>query len=352
MDEEMAQTLFHEGAFLIIADMPINTEFGFDWNSWNTGPKFQGVKMIPPGMHYVFYCAKNKFNDSAPRSGFFVNFKRHEIITKKWCHIQEQIVDDEKSEQEVIALKARIKDLDPNLAPYPYETLKKWISLSDKLNSDLLDKLNPLSGIITSVPSMVIDNSSETKKPNLDKDGLPVMKTVTGTEIRFTSIPKNWFPVDASPSEISHHSIDSSYILGIILKSYQRQLDILGELQYAFICFVVGQNYEAFEQWKKLVHVLCYCDENMSQYAELYNSFLMILYYQILEIPQDFFVDIVTSNNFLVSTLNVLFNSITTCSLDDAFKLHANKFRKYLTKKFKWNFKNDPEDWSPVVVDI
>lgn len=30
-------------------------EFGIDCNEWVTGPKFKGIKMIPPGLHCVFY---------------------------------------------------------------------------------------------------------------------------------------------------------------------------------------------------------------------------------------------------------------------------------------------------------
>ena len=40
---------------LIILDMPVGTEFGIDYNSWHVGPKFKGVKMIPPGLHFVYY---------------------------------------------------------------------------------------------------------------------------------------------------------------------------------------------------------------------------------------------------------------------------------------------------------
>ncbi len=28
------------------------------------------------------------------------------------------------------------------------------------------------------------------------------------------------------------------------------QTEVLGELQFAFLCFLVGQNYDCFEQWK------------------------------------------------------------------------------------------------------
>ena len=55
MDQELAKSLFAEGAALVLLDVPERTEFGIDYNCWTVGPKFKGVKMIPPGFHFVFY---------------------------------------------------------------------------------------------------------------------------------------------------------------------------------------------------------------------------------------------------------------------------------------------------------
>ena len=42
-------------AFLLCLDVPEKTEIGIDYNSWHTGERFKGIKMIPPGVHFVFY---------------------------------------------------------------------------------------------------------------------------------------------------------------------------------------------------------------------------------------------------------------------------------------------------------
>lgn len=55
MDQETANHLFEEGGILVFLDVPPGTEFGIDYNSWNVGTEFKGVKMIPPGVHFVFY---------------------------------------------------------------------------------------------------------------------------------------------------------------------------------------------------------------------------------------------------------------------------------------------------------
>lgn len=42
-------------ATILCLDVPEGTEFGIDKHCWRAGPKFKGVKLIPPGLHYVFY---------------------------------------------------------------------------------------------------------------------------------------------------------------------------------------------------------------------------------------------------------------------------------------------------------
>ena len=55
MDPEMAQRLFESGSTFVFLDVPPGTEFGIDLTSWNVGQKFKGVKMIPDGIHYIYW---------------------------------------------------------------------------------------------------------------------------------------------------------------------------------------------------------------------------------------------------------------------------------------------------------
>lgn len=106
ISNEMAKTLFFEGAILVCRDVPQGTEFGIDYNSWNVGPKFKGVKMIPPGFHFVFYAAVNNSGQTAPRTGFFQYFVQREIIVKKWDANIEDLVDQTLSAEETERIRA------------------------------------------------------------------------------------------------------------------------------------------------------------------------------------------------------------------------------------------------------
>ena len=106
MDNEIAQELFFEGAVILFLDVPPRTEFGIDYNSWNVGEKFKGVKMIPPGFHFVFYAAVGKSGQSAPRTGFFHYFKRREIVVKKWDAEKEDVVNQDMSDEELNRMRS------------------------------------------------------------------------------------------------------------------------------------------------------------------------------------------------------------------------------------------------------
>lgn len=49
---------------------------------------------------------------------------------------------------------------------------------------------------------------------------------------------------------------------------------LLGELQLSFVCLLMAQNFSGFNQWKKLVHLLCSCSELMSEKPDLFIEFM------------------------------------------------------------------------------
>ena len=55
MDPETAKKLFESGANVILLNVPPGTEIGIDMQSWRTGPEFKGIKMIPSGLHFIYF---------------------------------------------------------------------------------------------------------------------------------------------------------------------------------------------------------------------------------------------------------------------------------------------------------
>jgi A1 cistron-splicing factor AAR2 len=55
MDQESARAHFEHGAFFIFDAAPAGLDFGIDQHTWQIGPQFKGLKMIPPGLHFIHY---------------------------------------------------------------------------------------------------------------------------------------------------------------------------------------------------------------------------------------------------------------------------------------------------------
>ena len=57
--------------------------------------------------------------------------------------------------------------------------------------------------------------------------------------------------------------------------------EVLAELQFSFVCFLCGQHYDSFEQWKVLLRLICSCDEAMVKYPDLYLALIMDMHFQV-----------------------------------------------------------------------
>ncbi|NWH65027.1 AAR2 protein, partial [Geococcyx californianus] len=202
-------------------------------------------------------------------------------------------------------------------------SLKKWVSLSSCLSEAAVRRLQPESGHICAFSEVLpvaagrhSRDRAEQRLPRFDAEcrsygeglaRLPRMEPRPGTRIRFTELPARVYPEGATPEEITRHSMDLSYALERVIEQRcaHRPLDLLAELQFAFICFLIGNVYDAFEHWKRLLNILCRSENAIGKYQDLYINLISVLYHQLNEIPADFFVDIVSQDNFLTSTLQV-----------------------------------------------
>ncbi|XP_073679537.1 protein AAR2 homolog [Garra rufa] len=372
MDPEVARGLFEEGATLVLLGVPEGTELGLDYKTWTLGPRFRGVKMIPPGLHFLHYCSANSngaFNEIGPKMGLFLSLKPREVLVAHW-NMREEDLEFSEDPEEAERIRANLRELDGYLGPYPYDTLRKWVSLTDRLSQEVAIALQPLSGRVCAfsdvVPELNLTHTKDREEQNLPRndrecqsmkeglDRLPRMKQREGTELRFSNIPKQAYPPGATPAQITEYSMDRSYALNSMLESHYKEqpLNVLGELQFAFVCFLVGNVYEAFEHWKCLLALLCRSEEAMKERKDLYLGLIAVLYHQLGEIPPDFFVDIVSQSNFLTSTLQDFFQFASGPGVDSTLRKRAEKFKVHLTKKFRWDFDVDLDECAPVVVEL
>ena len=82
----------------------------------------------------LFLSAVSKEGQVAPRTGFFHVFQRKELLVKQYDPNMEDISPEPPHPALVQRLKDNLKELDCFLGPFPYESWKKWISLTGHIS--------------------------------------------------------------------------------------------------------------------------------------------------------------------------------------------------------------------------
>lgn len=304
----------------------------------------------------------SKDGQLSPRTGFFHHFESKETLIKIFDQSSEDFSTEQLSND--IINQYRIENLpyfDQYLGPYPFEEYKKWISLTDLISEEVVKRVNSDSKLIRSVSAIIPKefvshkNKMECDVSKNDLNDLD-FKIDPKYKLKFIDIEQlKAYPTNSTPDQITSHKIDNSFLLEQIINIYDKnENQVLGELQITFIVFFLGQNYEAFEQWKKLFQLICKSSSAMKNRAEFFINFIRVIYYQLKEVPSETFVDILENNNFLLSCCRDFFLNIynQTDQLDSNLIRKCKQLQEHLTKQYEWEFDVEPDDEAPVVVDL
>lgn len=361
IDPYVAQHMLQVGATLIIAGVPVGTEFGIDLSSYEVGERFRGVKMIPPGPHYVFCAARDSYGTTAPRVGFAHYFKPCEIVVREWDLQTEElrIRQCEDIELEKQRIRENLKDLDRFLAPYDFKELAKWKSLTDTITEDVLCRCTPQSGFIRN--SMEFLSCPDSERPRGGAPGnyknlpyvadeselLPNLKPLPDTALNFKELPPR-IPKGVAPSEVTRHHLDCIEAVDAFFAKFSDQIEAIQEIQLAFIFFCSGYSVDSLAHWRKTLNLLSNSETAVDKYMLFYMKYLEILQFQLPELPEELMEQ--TKNNTVCRDVRSLLQNCAVAGLH----ISADRMAKRLKKTMKWKFDGlldeDPEDM-PVVVD-
>jgi A1 cistron-splicing factor AAR2 len=231
------------------------------------------------------------------------------------------------------------------------DTWTKWVALTSHISPASVARAEPRSGTLSSVAG--VEQAAPPRGAEADDAGAV---GADSDALRFTVIPRRLVPPGASPAQITQHSMDRTYALGHLLQTAwggDWRL-LLGELQLAFVAFLVGYSLSALEQWKALVALLCESAEGTSRWPDLYHEFVAVLYHELLELADDFFADPLTSDSYMAPCLRRLFRNVQEDErAPPALRRRMGGFHRYLSKRFSWDFAADADadEDGPVVVD-
>eukprot|EP00644_Phytophthora_capsici_P016749 jgi/Phyca11/10245/fgenesh1_pm.PHYCAscaffold_47_\ len=334
------------GGFLVCLDVPTATEFGVDYEVFRTGPKFQGVKFLPLGIHFVLFRSREQ--EHGIRQGFFVNVERHaHVIVREWSLEKEELgpprpgLNVENLERAVLSFQ-----LDSGLGPYPKQHLKTWQRLSKYISTSVLQRCGVEFGTIL-LPGDAIEDAATPSKTH--DDVIPYFPDLPRT-VQFTSLQKSRADLSAE-ARTAYHFDRSERLEELIETEFGGDWkELIGELQLSFLVFLQLSSLAALEQWKQFIALLCSCERALSTHLSLFLAFMKLFQTQLEQIPEDFFQDDTTSENFLSPCLLSLLELVEDDDSPPQLHQKAIHLRQLLASRFHWDSNVELDEFAPVVV--
>ncbi|KAH8384008.1 hypothetical protein KR009_011720 [Drosophila setifemur] len=367
MDPKLALRLLVDGAVLVIAGVPEGTEFGVDLCSYTIGPDFRGVKMIPPGVHYVWCASRGPYGDAAPRVGFVHFFHPNEILVREWDNELEELRPRRIAEPELERERIRknLAQLERVLAPYDYRYVCPWKELTGSVTEPCVNRCRPAEGTIrtnielqscpdaerprggTSSSSSSRRNAAAARLLLDESDLLPDLKPVEGTAPRFSPLPLR-VPSDALPADVSRHAMDCIAAVDTLLDGFDSPDVLIEELQLAYVFFLVGYSVESLAHWRKLLGLLAHSENAVSKHKLIYMKYSEVLGHQLPHLPEELMVP--SPHNTVFKDVRELLVNLHASGLS----VSAERLTKRLEQKLGWHFDGlldeDPED-QPVIIE-
>lgn len=233
-------------------------------------------------------------------------------------------------------------EFDTQLGAYPAESEEHWKSLSFFLTAPLVSRLQPIGAQLTATGKALTNEEKRQIDEALEDMGIQETETLPAeTQCYYTAIPSAHAALSKpySPAQLTALHMDKTAILErMILDAYAGDEKMfLGELQFSFLCFLLGQSFEAFEQWKRLVSLALTCEASVYDTArrgKFWLALLQVLKQQLEEAPEDFFLDIVEGNNFLHHSLCDFFEITSDERTSEEIQERAEHLKSFVEDRF------------------
>ena len=317
---------------LLLLSSPKKMNFGIDLSEWTIGEKFLGIKLIPLGVHFITFSLENeKYNQ---KQFFFILVTKEKLnIIKKFSEEYQFFISLSEEDEKNFSIGLNNFDFEENLGEYPIKQKENWNDLTKFISINVINKLKPISKKF-----LTLEKEYENKNEKNDiKDN-----------IYYSEIPKKIFNMGKiKGKELSEINIDKTKILeNIIEKEYNNNFnDFLGEFQYSFITFLLGESYEGLIQWKDIFCLITNCENAFLKYEKFFCNFVEVIYNQFRNFPNDLFYDEIIGNNFMKRYLNNFIFNINNFKENEIINLKKRVFlfQKFLFEKFKYKIENDEE---------
>lgn len=370
-----------DAILFITGEPPARLELGIDCYIYETGSKFKGISVIPSGLHFLYYGT-----GLGPRQGFFFRAQPGEVIVCTWDASSEEILPRHSlSEASFANLKRSILvgEQNAHLGPYPVQQHHLWLNISCFITEKTLERADCSPGSLL-VPGdetdtadiKLIDASKKNRQRKVgareqanngkDKgssDGNYNRKTVEVQSIahtaRFLDVNGiNMFLIEKANASQSASAVTAMMIDKSILVQHIVQADfngdwslLMGEMQLAFLLFMLLYSYPALQHWKLLINTICSSESFLTNQTDFTSAFMKVLFSQLKFSPDDFFETELSRSNFLRPVLTSLFSSLSgrsvstgtsaatkqtnrSASVEMTLREHQHRLLTFVQKKF------------------
>jgi len=324
------------GAVLYLCDAPSGLDFGIDCMTYETGPRFRGVSMIPAGLHVVYYSTGH----GAPQGSFFY-CKDGDVIVRSWDTANEElsatnILSAESTRELLSSLERGL--LNDQLGPYPFAQHHTWLNLSSNITLNVLIRAGCEPGIVL-VPggAAELDPASFSASPTTPHSQSATAK-FANIELVQSSLRELLAKGHDRTEALTAMYRDKSPVLTELVKSYfdQSWSDLVGEVQLAFLLFLLLYSYPALVYWKSAIHLIASSEKALRENVTFTGTFIKSLHAQLNFSPADFFEMELSRENFLRPTLSALFSSLsfTAGDLPEPLPEFVQRLQRFVSKKF------------------
>ncbi|KAF2663692.1 hypothetical protein BT63DRAFT_109905 [Microthyrium microscopicum] len=288
----MDSTTVH-GATVLLLNLPPAALAAIDLLSFTTSAKFRGIKLIPPGLHFVFASASTSLSI---RHGAWIRIPSPspspspsptdtlQLFVRCWEASTEDLVP-ESSPAALLRWRANLSSIwREGLTPYRQsaedeaEETDDWDRLTNYITDDMLTR-------VTGNPSDAwsLTSASSASRDLDDIPGLGPTQLSRDTPLSFlpVELKQTWRP-GATGRERTDGARDHSWALGELIDQHCAEpTDVLGEMQFCFLMVLTLANYSCLEQWKRLIKLLFTSQSAVADRAELYVSAIRLLKLQL-----------------------------------------------------------------------
>jgi A1 cistron-splicing factor AAR2 len=265
---------------ILLLNLPPSALGGMDLLSFTTTPKFQGIKNIPSGLHFVFVGSTSTLS---VRHGIWIKVSESssgppDFFIRKWDTSSEELL----PENDVTTLLQQRANLGriwrDHLTPYRQsasqdsvatEESNRWVQMTDCISEALLARV-----LDADPETWTLTSSSSAKQDFDDIPGLSA-SDLTGNERELRVLPvdlKQTWRAGATGRERTEAAQDRSWaLIDLTTRFCNNDMNqIIGELQFCFTMVLTLNNYSCLEQWRRILDLILTCISAVSTHPSFF----------------------------------------------------------------------------------